>query len=200
LILALDEVERLFTCPFRNDFFGMLRAWHNDKPNMGNLTMLLSGSTEPSLFVTNNHQSPFNVAERINLQDFTFEQVQTLNRRYGDLLTQAQTQALYELLGGQPFLTRLVWYKVASGEINLADLLANPLDDDSPFNDHLSRYWQVLLDLPELKPALSQICRQQTHAEDKSYFRLIGSGLIKKQGKQVTMRNELYRRYFEERL
>jgi len=94
----------------------------------------------------------------------------------------------------------LVWYKVALGQIEVADLLANPLDDDSPFNDHLSRYWQVLLDLPELKPALSQICRQQTHAEDKSYFRLIGSGLIKKQGKQVSMRNELYRRYFEERL
>ncbi|GEM_PF-4293744 len=104
LILALDEVERLFTCPFRDDFFGMLRSWHNDHINMGKLTLLLSGSTEPALFITNHSQSPFNVAERIALKDFSREQVRALNQRHGELLTATETEALYNLLGGQPFL------------------------------------------------------------------------------------------------
>ena len=31
MILAIDEVDRLFSSPFSSDFFAMLRHWHNNR-------------------------------------------------------------------------------------------------------------------------------------------------------------------------
>ena len=31
LLLAMDEVDRLFEAEFRSDFFAMLRSWHNNR-------------------------------------------------------------------------------------------------------------------------------------------------------------------------
>jgi AAA-like domain len=30
--LPMDEVDKVFAAPFRNDFFGMLRSWHSFAP------------------------------------------------------------------------------------------------------------------------------------------------------------------------
>ena len=29
LVWAMDEVDRLFPCPFRSEVFGLFRSWHN---------------------------------------------------------------------------------------------------------------------------------------------------------------------------
>lgn len=36
LIVAMDEVERILGTPFQDDFFGMLRTWHNDRAHEPN--------------------------------------------------------------------------------------------------------------------------------------------------------------------
>jgi hypothetical protein len=50
LVLAMDEVDKLFNANFRNDFFGMLRSWHNCRATMPiwkQLDLILVTSTEP---------------------------------------------------------------------------------------------------------------------------------------------------------
>ncbi|MCB0166855.1 MAG: AAA-like domain-containing protein, partial [Anaerolineae bacterium] len=50
LVLAMDEVDRMLFSPFRTNFFGMLRTWHNDRAfddSFAKLTLFLSSSTEP---------------------------------------------------------------------------------------------------------------------------------------------------------
>lgn len=201
-ILALDETERLLNTPWRNDFFGMLRTWHNDRAwnkNFAKMTLFLSSSTEPHLFIDNPNQSPFNVAAQISLQDFTLAEVETLNQRHQSRLSESQLSQLHTLLGGHPFLTRLAFYLLVT-QIDFETLLATATHDTGPFGEHLRRYWQHILEMPDIKKAVAQICRHQTHPEDQIYYRLKGAGLIKKEGTQVLMRNKLYNAYFTERL
>ena len=202
-ILAMEEVERLLDKPMRNNFFGMLRTWHNDRAwdrTYAKMSLFLSSSTEPHLFIDNPNQSPFNVAQPIRLHDFTLPEVAELNRRHESPLNQAQLSALVDLLGGHPFLTRLALYKLATDGYDFDTLRTNATSDTGPFAQHLRHFWQKILDMPQIKPSLSQICRHQRHPEDKQYYRLKGAGLIKKVGSQVVMQNNLYARYFTERL
>lgn len=202
-ILAMDEVERILGTPFQNDFFGMLRTWHNDRahnPNFAKMSLFLSSSTEPQLFIDNPNQSPFNVAEPIILYDFDITEVQQLNQSHPVQLTQNQLVSLTDLLNGHPFLTRLALYLIATRRYDFATLQQTATFEDGPFGNHLSYFWQKISDSKELQQALQQICRHQTYPADKLYYRLKGAGLVKRIDKQVVMRNQLYERYFSERL
>jgi hypothetical protein len=202
-ILAMDEVERMETSPFRANFFGMLRTWHNDRvenEDFAKMTLLLSSSTDPYLLIDNPYQSPFNVATPIPLDDFTLEEVSELNKRHHSPLDQAQVHELMGLVHGHPFLTRLALYQLALGKIDLPLLLAQAADDNGPFGDHLRHYLHRVWQKPELKQALTLIAQKQSYEENQIFHRLRGAGLVKRVGQQVVFRNSLYERYFKERL
>jgi hypothetical protein len=202
-ILAMDEVERMLDCPFRANFFGMLRTWHNnrvDDDGFGQMTLFLSSSTDSYLLIDKPHQSPFNVATPIRLQDFTIDEVHELNSRHNSPLDRAQVQELVDLLNGHPFLTRLALYQVALHRIDLRTLLARAAEPGGPFGDHLRHYWRQVEQQPELRQALTQICNTHTHSENPVLHRLVAAGLVTKVGDQVSWRNRLYDRYFKERL
>ncbi len=202
-ILAMDEVERMLDCPFRADFFGMLRTWHNNRvydEDFAKMTLFLSSSTDPYLLINNDYRSPFNVATPVPLEDFTLDEVRELNRRHDAPLNPSQVGDLMYLVNGHPFLTRVALYQLARGEIDMPTLLAQAAEDNGPFRNHLLHYLQRILQQPELKQALIRICQRHTWEEDPAFYRLKEAGLIKKHGKQVTPRNNLYERYFEERL
>ena len=85
IVLALDEVDRLLGVPFQDTFFGLLRYWHNSRALnelWEKLDLVLVISTEPHLLIKDVTQSPFNVGQKIRLDDFTNGQVQELNARY----------------------------------------------------------------------------------------------------------------------
>ncbi len=202
-ILAMDEVDRMLSSPFRDNFFGMLRVWHNKRAydeHFAQMTLFLSSSTEPYLFIENPNQSPFNVAELISLQDFTGAEVEELNRRHNLPLSQSQLDDLMALVAGHPFLIRLALYLLVTEKMDLDTLLAQATADTGPFGEHLRYYLQHVLAQPELKQALADICRDHTYEENRNFHRLKGAGLIKKAGQQVVLRNNLYARYFKERL
>ena len=202
-ILAMDEVDKMLTSSFQGNFFGMLRTWHNERahnPAFGLMTIFLSSSTEPYLFITDPTQSPFNVAEKIILQDFTLSEVEKLNEQYEFPLKPDQIAALRALVGGHPFLIHSALYQVATGKITVDTLLAQATKDHGPFDDHLSFYLRRVLQSVELKDALAQICQRHTYEENQTFHRLKGAGLIKREGSSVVLRNRLYTIYFEEHL
>lgn len=202
-ILAMDEVERMLTCPFRADFFGMLRIWNNDRvidDHFAKMTLFLSSSTDPYLLIDNPYQSPFNVATLIPLRDFNLDEVRGLNQRHHSPLNEDQVRALMELVNGHPFLIRSALYAVALGLIEIETLLAQATEDSGPFGEHLRHYLRRITEKPELKAALTNIVQGHGYQDEAIFYRLAWAGLIKKEGKQVVLRNKLYQRYFEERL
>src|SRR5438876_10938082 len=67
VVWGLDEVDRLFTCNFGGEVFGMFRSWHNKRaldPHgpWARLTLAIAYATEAHLFITDLNQSPFKSA------------------------------------------------------------------------------------------------------------------------------------------
>lgn len=203
LLLAMDEVERMFASPFRSDFFSMLRSWHNARARGGDWTrfnMALVTSTEPYQLIADLNQSPFNVGAVVELKDFTPEQVSDMNQRHGNPLSAEQVAKISELLGGHPYLTRKALYLVASKRAAFDEIVKNAYEDDGPFGDHLRNHLFRMSDYQELKSGLMQVIKHQRCSDKHIFFRLRGAGLVRPIGNDVLPRNTLYAEYFRQRL
>ena len=203
MVLAMDEVESIFNTDFRSDFFGMLRSWHNSR-RAGSiwkqLDLALVTSTEPYQLIEDLNQSPFNVGEVIELTDFTPEQVEGLNRRHGSPLGHGQSDQLMLLLNGHPYLVRRVLYLVASGRISSDELFSQATEDRGPFGDHLRYHLFRIHDIEDLIQGMRQVIRHNTCRDEMIFFRLRGAGLVRREGRAVLPRCQLYADFFRERL
>ncbi|MDF5722792.1 MAG: AAA-like domain-containing protein [Rhizonema sp. PD37] len=203
LVLAMDEVDKVFDAPFRNDFFGMLRNWHNSRAMSdiwNNLDFVLVTSTEPYQLIDDLNQSPFNVGQVIELEDFTLEQVRDLNRRHGSPFNTSAEMKLMALLNGHPYLVRKALYLVASNQITITELFNDATNTRGCFGDHLRRLLSLLYDRQELKQALLQVISQNTCENQQIFWQLRGAGLVRSSGHSVIPRCQLYADYFREHL
>lgn len=203
LVLAMDEVDAVFDTDFRTDFFGMLRSWHNsraDAPIWKRLDLALVTSTEPYQFVKDLTESPFNVGEVIEPEDYTSEQVADLNRRHGSPLDSEQERQLMALLGGHPFLVRRALYLIASGRATIADILdrVKAISNRALFGDHLNYYLFRLHTQDELIKGLREVIRKHACSNAEVFFRLRGAGLVRREGHDILPRCRLYADYFQE--
>jgi DNA-binding CsgD family transcriptional regulator len=202
LVLAMDEVESTFDTSFRSDFFGMLRSWHNGRQTNSlwkQLDMVLVTSTEPYQLIENLNQSPFNVGEVIELEDFTAVQVEELNRRHGSPFSVLEEGELVSLLAGHPYLVRRALYLVANGRVTPGELYATATKDRGPFGDHLRHHLFRLNNKPDLIEGLRQVIRFHTCPDEAVFFRLRGAGLVKHEDHSVVPRCQLYAYYFQEK-
>jgi hypothetical protein len=205
LVLAMDEVDRIFDAEFRSDFFSMLRSWHNNRalPTMKiwkQFDLALVTATEPYHLIANLNQSPFNVGEVILLSDFTPEQVVELNQRHGSPLAAGQVQQLTGLLNGHPYLVRKALYLVASQQLGFEVLFAQAAKDQGPFGDHLRYHLFRIYDKKDLVEGLVQVIRNHTCADERIARLLTAAGLIRQEGQQQIPRCQLYADYFQEHL
>ena len=188
LVLAMDEVETVFDTDFRSDFFGMLRAWHNNRlPGSvwQNLDIVLVTSTEPYQFIENLSQSPFNVGEVVELDDFLLPQVTELNRRHNRILSEEDLERLYAEINGHPFLTRRALYFLASGRIKPDELFETASDDRGLFGDHLRNLLFRLEKFEDLKTGFYSVIQHHSCPDNTVFFKLRGAGLIRRKGDEV---------------
>jgi hypothetical protein len=202
LVLLMDEVDRVFAFEhYRDDFFSLIRSWHNDRafdPLWGRLNLVLAYSTEAFLFITDLNQSPFNVGNAFELDDFDRTQVEELNRRHGSpVKTTQEMDDVMELLQGHPFLLRKALYALVVQELTVGQLIDRACDDDGPFSDHLHRHlWQFDAQ-PELRAAMGSVIRDQSCPTDRLFYQLRSAGLVGGSDRNnVLPRCGLYTRYF----
>jgi hypothetical protein len=206
-IIAIDETDAIFQTTFSQDFFSMLRSWHNKRADpirrsWKKLDIILSTSTEPQFFIDRPHESPFNVGVTLRVQDFEPDQVAELNAKHPRPLDAADVDRLYRLVGGHPYLTRKALYMAAGSTptCSVADLFATAQDDGGPFGDHLRDYLLRLQRKQDLIPLLRQVIDGRTLSDELAIYRLQALGLVRREGHKVTPRCDLYGAYFRERL
>ena len=126
----------------------------------------------------------------VELQDFTLEETNELNRRFGFPLRPHQVEELFDLLDGHPYLTRAAITAAAQGQpVDVVDAAKfKPIEEELDLLDHelgaedLRRAWEGLLSGARLdKPAQNS---------------LLALGLAKKRNGALVPRNRLYREFF----
>jgi serine/threonine protein kinase len=207
IVWGLDEVDRLFTCDFGSEVFGLFRSWHNKRAldpegPWRRLTLAIAYATEAHLFITDLNQSPFNVGTRLALEDFSFDQVAELNRRYGSPLgDQAEVARYYRLVGGHPYLVARGFYEMTGREIKLAALEAQADRDDGPFSDHLRRLSVSLTQDKALSEVVRRVLKGSSSVGTESFYRLRSAGLMAGDSERdVRLRCQLYATYLEKHL
>jgi hypothetical protein len=203
LVWFMDEGDKLFGLPYASDFFGLVRSWHNSRATepggpWSRFTVVIGYATEAHLFIQDLNQSPFNVGRHVLLQPFNIDQIWDLNGRYGNpLQRKAEAEALSNLVGGQPFLTRRALDVLARGQMDFSTLMATADRDDGAFGDHLKRILISVTQLPSVLSALKESLTSPVMTTQTDGFqRLLASGVLKQaEGSQVVLACELYRRY-----
>lgn len=156
-------------------------------------------ATEPYLLINVADQSPFNVSVPIPLQGFSREALDWLNAAYGDALNPRDLDILFDLLAGQPYLTRLaLYYIVGPPAMSFADLTAQATSSEGPFGDHLKALLLKLEHHPGLLDALRQAIGNETLPDEETYYRLRGAGLVNRDDSRIRPANTLYARFFSE--
>jgi hypothetical protein len=202
VVVVLDEVDRVFGQPYQDDFFALLRAWHNRRardPLWRRLNLVLAYSTDPRQAITDLNQSPFNVGTKIQLGDFSVDEVWELNRRYGrPLQRKEQLQRLVDVIGGHPYLAQQALYALAARTHTLPSILNTDSADVGPFADHLQHYRYRLISVPELRQALQQAIMNGTCPTYEAFLQLRALGLVTGSDHNAAVpRCRLYAAYFQ---
>jgi hypothetical protein len=207
LVWAMDEVDRLLTCPFGSEVFGLFRSWHNERsldPSSPweNLTLAIVYATEPHLFITDPNQSPFNVGTKLELKDFSLEQVADLNERYGSPLDgHTDVPQYWRLVGGHPYLVHNGIYEMKRRGLSLPEFEAMADREEGPFGDHLRRILVLLARDPTLTEVMRQVLRGNSCPTTDSFYRLHSTGLVAgHSAREARIRCPLYANYLERHL
>jgi hypothetical protein len=207
LVWAMDEVDRLFSCPFGSEVFGLFRSWHNAREldpgsPWSRLTLAIAYATEAHLFITDMNQSPFNVGTKLDLEDFTPAQVAELNRRYGTpVRTEAELRRFHDLVGGHPYLVNRGLYEMAQRGLDLAAFEALAGREDGVFGDHLRRALVLLARDNELCDVVRGVLRGRPCPTADAFYRLRSAGLMAgSSAREMHPRCRLYAAYLERHL
>jgi hypothetical protein len=209
LVIALDEVHRLFEYPeIAQEFLPLLRLWHEEANNLdawAKLRLIVVYSTEVYIPLDLN-QSPFNVGLPIRLPTFDLEQTQTLALRYGLTLTEnfelQDLISLRAMVDGHPYLLNLAFYHLCREEISMEQLLNGAPTQTSIYSEHLRSCLTILQQSLALSTAFREVVAASAAVCLKAIpaYQLESMGLVNLHGDMATPSCNLYRLYFRDRL
>jgi tetratricopeptide (TPR) repeat protein len=110
IVICLDEIDALTKTAYSDQIFSLIRSIYfsgrANFPEFNNLTYILSGVAEPTDIIKNKEISPFNIGEKIYLEDFSRAEFLDFLAK-GDLnFSQIIADRIYYWANGNP---RITW-------------------------------------------------------------------------------------------
>ncbi len=183
VVVFLDEVDRIFATPLKEDFFPSVRAFYNRgawDPAWKAVRWVLSTSSEPSFFIQDITQSPFNVGLRVEVNSFTHDETADFARRHGLATSSDLVERIMDLTGGRPFLVHLMLYHIALKPDFRDQFFDVPSAGGGIFWDHLKRYQKQLQAEAALCDAFKDIIAGNPCDDVRSAERLEAAGLVRR--------------------
>jgi len=179
---AIDEADLFFDRPYTNDFFGLLRSWHNRRaldPNgpWRKLTLVLAYATEAHLFINDLNQSPFNVGVRMTLRDFSSDEVKSLQSRHQFVKEADSWKTVYEITRGHPYLSQCAFAFLAKGG-SVEELVSSAVRQDGPFGTHLNRLLVTVSQNPEMLAEVKRLLQGEAFENPTTRYRLQSAGVV----------------------
>jgi len=121
LIVVLDEVGAM-PSEWSTDFFSVIRSIYNQRqsfPCLNYISFIVSGVFNPRRLIKDPNISNFNVHQRVELPDFTVDEVRLLVMRLGlsMRLTTLVTEHIYDSIHGQPYLTQYLCHALSTQNV-----------------------------------------------------------------------------------
>jgi len=207
IIWGLDEVDRLFSCDYGSEVFGLFRSWHNKRAldptgPWSRLTLAIAYATEAHLFIKDLNQSPFNVGTRLSLEDFNIEQTTELNARYGrPLKTASDVARFHALLGGQPYLVRRGLDELTLHPLSIERFEEEADRDEGMFGDHLRRILVTVSQDKDISGVVRDVLSGRPVLSPADFYRLRSTGILSGDAAATArMRCKLYSVYLSRHL
>jgi len=108
IIIILDEIDALRSATYSDKIFAQIRSNYFARttfPEFENLTYILSGVIEPTELIKDRNKSPFNIGEKIYLDDFTFEEHCIFIKKSQLPISTDISKEIFEWTNGNPRLT-----------------------------------------------------------------------------------------------
>lgn len=203
VVFGFDQTDHIMQQDYSQDFFAMLRMWHDKRAESTSpfrkLGLALITSSEPKLFIKNPLHSPFNVGEPLHLEPFTDEQTAQLNLLFGAPLSGSDCAELNQFVAGHPFLAHVAFYKLSGpNPISFNNLKREAAWRKGPFGEHL-REMLSNVKLANLLPILQEAIHRGTIANEDDFYRLEGAGLVRRDhNNRVEPANQIYADFFRD--
>lgn len=211
IVLALNEVNQaLGHWETMQDFLSLLRFWHEQSQHRllwQKLRLVLVYSSDCYIPLRLD-RSPFNVGRSLRLPPLTLAEIQRLALHHGFDWARGQAglqtlSPLAQLLGGNPYLTRLAFYHLHESSMTVGALLQQAITPDGPYRSYLRERKSFLDQEPRLATALNLLFdakgneSHKTKLSPRDIYRLESAGFVRYEGASLVPSCELYRQYFE---
>lgn len=108
IIIILDEIDALRTADYSDNIFAQIRSNYFSRTNFEEferLTYILSGVIEPTELIKDRNKSPFNIGDKIYLDDFTLDEHNTFIHKSKLTIDNSISTEIYKWTNGNPRLT-----------------------------------------------------------------------------------------------
>lgn len=222
IVIFVDEIDTTLSLKFTDDFFAAIRYLYHARaqvPEFRRLSFVLSGVATPSDLIQDPQRTPFNIGQRVELTDFTFEETLPLADGLG-LPPDSARQVLRWVLkwtGGHPYLTQRTCAAIAEQrrngwtEADVDESVANLFlgeksqqDDNLRFvRDMLTERIPASVNVSDVLTTYREVRRNRRPVPDeerslvKSHLKL-SAGIVRRTNGALHVRNRIYGEVFDE--
>jgi len=130
IVIILDEIDALKSVGYSDNIFAQIRSNYFSRtnfPEFERLTYVLSGVIEPTELIKDKNKSPFNIGDKIYLDDFEKEEHYEFIRKSRLKIDEQISEEIFNWTNGNPRLTfdicsELESLLIEKGEINLQNV------------------------------------------------------------------------------
>ena len=120
VVVFVDEIDTTRSLTFADDFYTAIRSIYNSRaivPEFQRLSFVLVGAAAPTDLIRDTKRTPFNIGQRVELTDFTFDETLPLATRLGlpESTTRQITNYVLSWTSGHPYLTLALFRQIAEG-------------------------------------------------------------------------------------
>jgi hypothetical protein len=217
VVVFVDEIDATLSLDFTDDFYAAIRYLYNAraiKPEFKKLSFTLIGVAAPGDLIRDPQRTPFNIGQRVDLGDFTYEEAaplaEGLNLPHGEA-KQALRWAM-KWTNGHPYLTQRLCMAMVEArhlrwtEADVDRVVADTFFDAIGEQDSNLQFVRDMLTrrAPDVEGALKTYggilagipTRDEERSPVKSHLKL--SGVVRREGAELRARNRIYETVFDE--
>ena len=199
LVFILDEIDSLTRTSFSDNVFSQIRSIYFSRVNypvLEKLTYVLSGVVEPTEIIKNPKISPFNIGEKILLDDFSYEEYMSFIKKASlENFEKDVIERIYYWTGGNPRMTWDVCYELQNKDTHTSETVDEVVTrlyftafDKAP----IDTIRNVVKEDRDLRDAIIQLAYNKGNTlSDKIKSKLYLSGIVNYSDNNVKIKNRI---------